>query len=303
MEMRKAGVIVICAAILLSAAFFYMMSGDKGFESFRNNADSSSYQINYSADFNESFVGSQYNYSSFELYSNNERYKNVIRYERNGTKYRNVSFIAGNDSLVCGSLHNPGIRPENCSIGESATKFFYDLIDAAPDYRAEINGTGNVSGYECSRFSFTTRKKFVPNGEDLQYSPKVDMCLDNEEGYVASIDITGYINQSNGTERISVASISAEDVNRDYSGDAAPDFRLLTNTYCSSSDTSLEVLALEDIGSITVEISNRNETFNISPYQRSDIYIPRNLLDSGSNDIKVYADGITRELSCNYSPE
>lgn len=303
MDRRKAGVVAVCAVFVLSVAVFYLIPEDEDFESFRNNADSSSYQINYSADFNESFVGSQYNYSRFELYSSNERYKNVIRYDRNGTRYRNVSFLAGNDSLVCRGLTNPGIRPENCSVGDSATGFFYDLIDAAPEYRAEINGTDNVSGYECSRFSFTTRKSFVPNGEDLQYSPEIDMCLDNEKGYVASLDISGYINQSNGTERISVARIVAEDVKRDYSGDAAPGFRLLTNIYCSSSETSLKMLALEDVGSVTVEVSGRNETFDISPYQSSDIYMPRNLLDSGSNEIKVYANGITRELSCNYSPE
>lgn len=294
---------IICAVVLLSATVLYVIEDDEGFEGFRNNADSSSYQVNYSADFNESFVSSQYNYSSFELYSSSERYKNVIRYDINGTEYRNVSFIAGNDSLVCRGLTTPNIGSENCSIGESNTRFFYDLIDAAPDYRAEINGTDNVGGYECSRFSFTTRKKFVPNGEDLQYSPEVDMCLDNEEGYVASIDIRGYINQSNGTEKISVAHISAESINRDYSGDASPDFKLLTNTYCSSSDTSLEMLALEDVGDITVEISGRNETFDITPYQSADIYIPRILLNNGSNEIKVYADGINRELNCNYSSE
>lgn len=303
MDNRRLVAISLSMLIVVSAAIFYLMPGEESFEKFRSNADQSSYQINYSADFNETFVGEDYNYSYFEVYSHKEQYKNILRFNKNGQEYRNVSFIAGNDSLVCENIQKSTINPEKCSIKNSETKFFYELLDAAPDYRARINSTENISGHTCSQFRFTTRKKFVPNGENLEYSPEVSICLDNEEGYVASMDIKGYIDQGNSTQKISVVEIKAEEINRDFDSKVEPKFELITNTHCDSSNTELKVLSFGEIGEITVKVNNKNETFDLTPYKKSEIYIPRNLLDNGSNEIEIYTEKSRRSLECNYIPK
>jgi len=298
MDRRKTAAAVIALLFLISAVVILMLpSNEENITDVREKANQSSYQVNYTVDFNQSLMPSKYNYTRFEAYSDGERYKNVIRYERNGTEYRNVSYLASGETLKCSGVQE-SIEYFDCEISESKTDFFYGLIDLAIQYSDSKGRIANLTD-RCYKFNYSVRKSAVPGSQNITWSPFIENCLDREEGYVRSMTISGEIQGENGSiTEVRLVDIQAEAVNESFKGSAEPEFDMLTDANCNEPEPNMDILLLDSGDDIIVTVAGINETFDVPVYEPYEVFLPAPLLKNGTNRFQVYSNNGVREVEC-----
>lgn len=296
MENRKlvlSGVAVLLVVVLLG--FLYLPSEDESLESSRSLANQSSYQVNYTVSFNESLIDG-YNYSSFEVYSSGDQYKNIIRSDN--PSYRNVTFLTGDESLRCVYIKD-GLNQSSCSIGESQTDFFYSLMDIGIRYGSITGEIKELPRGSCQVFNFSVGNHQVPGGESVLYSPDVSLCADTEEGYVHEMTVTGQIDDVNGTpKRITMMEIQAEQVNEEFNQTVTPDMRIMLDAVCNVPEPHLDILMLEEGGEVTIDFGDVNETVTVERYKPFEAFVPARLLEEGRNKLTVYTDSYSKDVYC-----
>ncbi len=298
MDRQKAVMVAVGVILLLAAAVFFLTpEKDETIKDVRETANQSSYQVNYTVDFNESLVPAKYGYESFEAYSDGKRYKSIIRYERNGTDYRNVSFLTSDQTLTCNEVQG-SIDYFDCELGESETDFFYGLIDLAIKYS---NSKGRIVNEtdRCYQFNYSVRKTAVPGAQNITWSPTIGTCLDPDEGYVRYMNITGEIMGENASiNQVQLMDIKSSAVNESFEGSAEPDVDMVADTSCNQPEPELSLLLMNDLGEVTVTVGGINETFDVPTYEPFELFLPPRLLENGTNSFQVYSDNGMREVSC-----
>ncbi len=298
MDRQKAVMVAVGVILLLAAAVFFLIPDqDETIKDVREKANQSSYQVNYTVDFNQSLMPGEYDYSSFEAYSDGDRYKNIIRYERNGTEYRNVSFLTSDQTLRCNQVQR-SIDYFDCELDDSKTDFFYGLIDLAIQYSDSKGRIVNTTD-QCYQFNYSVRKTAVPGAQNITWSPNIGTCLDREEGYVRDMNITGEImGENNSITQVQLMEIEAESVNESFEGSAEPQVDMVTDTNCNAAEPNMDLLLMEDLGDVTVTVGGYNETFDISTYKPFEVFLPPRLLVNGTNSFQIYSDNGMREATC-----
>lgn len=298
MDRKKTFLAVFSIGIMVFSFLFLSSLESLGsYEKLQNQAAENSYQVNYSIEFPNN-VTKEYNYSSFRLYSSGTIAKQVLPYKQNNTYLRNTSFISDNRTITCSNVERT-IESSECSIDSPVNQFFYTLGKGAENYNLSETQTRNISGRECQGYEFEADQNIVPNGSELRFPAKVSMCIDKEEGYIAGMNITGTLDNSNLTT-VNLVRIKAEEVDTDFNGNARPPFKTLVKAKCGLSEPVIELVALEEVGDFKVSLGGENITLSTTPYERLEVHIPEPLIKPGVNTFKVYTKEGSQTVNCSY---
>lgn len=298
MDRKKTGLAVVTTLILSTGFLFMYSSGESSYQNFQDKAASNSYQINYSISFPRNANSSVHNYSSFRLYSSGGTSKQVIEHRRNNTSYRNVSFSSINNTITCSNVEGE-IESSDCRLESPVNQFFYTLGKRADVYNISETETSNISDRICQGFKFEAQRDYVPGGSDLSTPAEVDLCIDEEEGYIASMSIEGTLDNASLTD-VTLVEIKAEEVNTEFTQNVEPPFDTLIKAKCGASKPVIDLMALEDVGDFTVSLGGDNVTVPTTPYERLEIHIPKPLIEPGTNQFKVYTNNGVRTARCSY---
>lgn len=298
MDRKKTGLAVVTILVLSIGFLFLYGPDDRPYQSLQDKAASNSYQVNYSVNFPSNTTSGVHNYSSFRLYSSGETSKQVIEYRKDNSSYRNVSFSSVNNTITCSNVEED-IESSDCRLESPVNQFFYTLGKRADAYNISETETSNISGRTCQGFEFEAERDKVPGGSELGIPAEVDLCIDEEEGYIARMSIEGTLDNASLTE-VTLVELKAEEVNTEFTQNVKPSFNTLVKAKCGASEPVIELMALEDVGDFTVSLGGENVTVPTTPYERLEIHIPKPLIDPGTNQFKVYTASGMQKASCSY---
>ncbi|MBC5792932.1 MAG: hypothetical protein H8Z69_02715 [Nanohaloarchaea archaeon] len=287
----------LALVVVASGCLGSSQTPEQKLESLTSKANSSTYHITYAAELGGSealsgLIGSP------EIYSLNGDTKHLTTTNLLGSETTSATYKKNGMTVRCTDSALGLSEGISCSKSSSSTTASRpsEMLENVPKIAVNETGTRTIAGRECSNFELRASENTTTYTEDVNGT--MNLCVDNQKGYIASMGINITTSTELNTERTRNA---LRMYVKEYDDEVSPeDLEIPVNTLVSLSCDPFHanITSLGYTGEAQVELAGNNQTVNLEEGEERRLDFKTSKRSNYNTKVTVYAGGKASSDSC-----
>ena len=282
--MGEKTVLLITVVFLASGCIEGQNTDPEGFEELKEKKDSATFRIDYS-------FTSEKDSANISYFNLEGREKYASSRDTPGGLFEDRTYLLNESAVTCSEEPSPQGRRTHCKDALSDRSYRMLQLDKINLQQVNYTGKDSFNGRKCEKYSASLGEE----REALRRGESIEICLDTEEGFISSLNITQ-------GDRI-LSRFRAENVS-DTVDRSEIELERPVGIFPHCTDSfEVDITTFKELDKAKISINGFNKTVNLPEQFETGVYsIPEENIEQGDNKLEIQVGGGVIEKSCYRRP-